>query len=273
MVVSQNKTWICILTVFFISTFLTTNVIAQQVPTEKTGSKITNGYELIKAMKAKYEGKWFKAITIEQKMTYYAPDGKESFSQTSNEVVQLPGKVRITFGDPKNKNYEIYVNDTFYTYERGVLKQETRQIHNVLVLGFDVYVQNPEKTSAQLKEASFDLGILRETTWQGHSVYVVGAREGDLYTNQFWVDKEYLYCLRIVYNTQQKSIIHIEFNNYKSLGGGWIATQLIFKQNGLKKIQEDYIKYSIPDKIDPKLFEIKKQLRNVYLQKFVYGLV
>ena len=221
-------------------------------------SKISTGYDLIKAMKAKYNGKWYAAAAIEQKMTYYDAAGKVTKVQMSSELLQLPGKVRSTIGSPDSNNYEIHIDNTFYIYRKGILQRKIRLIHNVLVLGFDVYVQDTEKTAAQLKEAGFNLDILRESVWKGRPVYVVGAKEGDIYSNQFWIDKEQLYCVRILTKSGNVDLIEIECSSYKPLGGGWIAAELIFKRNGKTYLTEEYVNFSIPDKIDPKAFQIKE---------------
>ena len=53
-------------------------------------------------------------------------------------------------------------------------------INRLLVLGFDVYRQDPEATVKIVKGEGYDLAKLREGTWEGHPVYVVAADQGDL---------------------------------------------------------------------------------------------
>ena len=73
----------------------------------------------------------------------------------------------------------------------------TRPLVNMLlVFGFDVYRQEPQTTIDLVKAQGYDLTKLREDTWEGHPVYVVGAAKDDLQSRQFWVEKDTLLFVR-----------------------------------------------------------------------------
>ena len=222
----------------------------------KSSEQIMNGEDLIKAMYEKYEGKWYKKLKIVQKVTYYR-NGEEQGSQVWCEFLDLPGKVRSNIGPAENGNAEIYVNGEFHRFQEGKRVGGQKAPHPVLCLGFDVYLQEPEKSVAILKAVPFDLDKIHETVWQGRPVYVVGADKDDFKSNQFWIDKEHLYFVRTIFTSPRGASIDIEMNKIVRLGEGWIATQLLFKRNGEVFLKEDYQENPILDKINPAIFDVK----------------
>jgi hypothetical protein len=219
-------------------------------------SQATDGEELIKAMYEKYKGKWYDKLKIVQKVTFYRT-GEEQGSQIWTEFLDMPGKVRSNIGPSEEGNAEIYLDGEFHRFQNGKLVSSQKAPHPVLCLGFEVYLQEPEKSIAMLNEVPFDLKKIHETTWQERPVYVVGADKDDFEPNQFWIDKEHLYFVRTIFKSPRGTLLDIEMNKIVRLGGGWIATQLIFKRSGEIILKEDYQENPILDKIDPAVFDIK----------------
>jgi len=64
---------------------------------------------------------------------------------------------------------------------------------------------------------TFDLATLREDTWQGRPVYVVGAKAGDMHSPQFWIDKQRLYFVRMFRPAGKDGVLTSEtqFNKYE----------------------------------------------------------
>lgn len=96
-----------------------------------------------------------------------------------------------------------------------------------------------KKVSTCLK---FDLSILREDTWQGRPAYVVGAKQGDLHSAQFWIDQKNLYFVRMLRPAGKDGAQtqETQFNKYQRLGGGWMAPEVIFKVDGQVRTTEEY---------------------------------
>ena len=239
--------------VCFLLTTLSISIIYAKLDTY---SQIKNGEDLIKAMYEKYEGKWYKKLKIVQKVTYYR-NGEEQGSQVWTEFLDLPGKVRSNIGPAENGNAEIYVDGEFHRFQEGKRVGGQKAPHPVLCLGFDVYLQEPEKAAAILKEVPFDLSKIHETVWQERPMYVVGADKDDFKSNQFWIDKEHLYFVRTIFISPRGALIDIEMNKIVRLGDGWIATQLLFKRNGEVFLKEDYQENPILNEIDPAIFDVK----------------
>jgi hypothetical protein len=164
--------------------------------------------------------------------------------------------VRAVTGPIEDGRAEIYDGTTFHLYEEGRLVREVPYVHGVLIAGFDVYVQDPERTIAQLTALGIDLSHLREAAWKGKPAWVVGAGSGDEASPQIWVEKDRLLCTRVVW-TPGAALLDVEMGRFERLGGGWIATELVFRRNGQLAIREDYASVRLVERMDPALFDTK----------------
>lgn len=204
---------------------------------------ITTPRDLLQAMQARYEGKWYRNVTFVQNNTEHHADGTVGHS-VWREWLQAPGKLRIEFQPPDSGNGTLFSNDSIVVFRHDSLAQARPFIHPLLVLAFDIYMQPVERTVAQLQQAprAFDLSVLSEGTWQGRPAWIVGAKAGDLHTRQFWVDKERLLFVRMLEPTRQDTAKTAEtrFNEYAPLAGGWIAPEVEFLLDGQQQFLEEY---------------------------------
>ncbi len=220
-------------------------------------AKVTTSEDLLRAMQKKYEGKWYKTITFTQKTTEYRPDGT-THASIWYEALAMPGRLRIDFDPIKDGNGILFTNDTFYDIKGGKVNGSRALVHPLLVLGFDVYFQPVEQTATKLKELGFDLSVVREDTWQGRPVYVVGAKAGDLHSSQFWIDKERLYFVRMLQpaGKDKKQTADTQFNKYeKAKGGGWVSPEVIFLLDNKRVVLEEYSDIRTNVALDNKLFD------------------
>jgi outer membrane lipoprotein-sorting protein len=116
------------------------------------------GEEVLTAMHKKYEGKWYKTLTFEQKTTNYKPDGT-SEAHTWYEAFTMPGKLRIDMTPLEKGDGVIFADGRIYPFKDGKLGTARDFVHPLLVLGFDVYVQPVEKTIEQIKGMGISLLI------------------------------------------------------------------------------------------------------------------
>ena len=214
-----------------------------------------DGRELVEAMHARYAGRWYRDLMLVQDVTRYR-EGREESRERVTEYLSLPGRVRAITGALEDGKAEIYSGGVFHLYEKGQLTRTVEYVHGVLILGFDVYVQEPERTIAQLEALGIDLARIREADWKGRPAWVVGAPEGDDATPQFWVEKDRLLCPRVVFR-RPTAVLDVEMGRFEPLGEGWIAAELLFKRNGELAIREDYATFRLVDRMDPSLFDTK----------------
>ena len=133
-------------------------------------------------------------------------------------------------------------------------------VNMLLVLGFDVYRQDPETTIGVVKGEGYDLSKLHEDTWEGHPAYVVGADKGDLKSKQFWVAKDTLLFVRVIEPARGDAtkVDDIRFMDYRPLAGAWIAARVEVHSEGKKVFSEDYTDIQANVKLDPAVFEAEK---------------
>src|SRR5262249_55057828 len=92
-------------------------------------------------------------------------------------------------------------------------------------------------------------------------VYVVGAKQDDLHSAQFWIDQENLYFVRMLRPAGRDAAQtqETQFNKYQKLGGGWMSPEVIFMvDNKIVTTEENselHANVSLPDKLfDPESF-------------------
>lgn len=224
--------------------------------TPALGAKVRTTEDLIQAMQKKYAKSWYKTATFVQKTTNIDKDGNKKV-ETWYEAMSLPGSLRIDFTPIKDGNGILFTNSQIYTFKGGKVDVNRPYVHPLMILGFDIYRLPMTDAIEKLKGLKFDLSIEREDTWQGRTVYVVGARAGDLHSAQFWIDKKNLYFVRMIRPSGRDGAQtqETQFNKYQKLGGGWMSPEVIFVVDGKTVTTEEYSELRANMPLDPKLFD------------------
>ena len=219
-------------------------------------ANISNTNELIAAMQKRYGKSWYKTATFVQETTNFQPDGTSKV-ETWYEAMSVPGSLRIDFTPVSGGNGILFTDGKIFVFKDGKIESTRPFDHPLLILGFDVYRSPASEVTAKLQALKFDLSQFREDTWQARPVYVVGAKAGDLHTSQFWIDQKNLYFVRMLRPAGKdgKQTQETQFNKYQKLGGGWIAPEVIFMDDGKVVTTEKYSDIRGDVKLDPKLFD------------------
>jgi hypothetical protein len=216
-----------------------------------------SGEELVRQMHDRYAGKWYHNLTFVQTTSF--PDHP---SETWYEAGTVPGKLRIDMGPLDSMNAFMYVGDSAIIFKGGkrVAAQEDRNL--LMTLGFDVYGQSPETTIEQIKARSMDLSKIREDSFNGAKVWVVGAEKGDTATNQFWIEQKRLLFVRLIEAHPNKknpaappNVLDITFENYQPLAKTWVAPKCVIKVNGKEVQREAYRDIRADVKLQPDLYD------------------
>ena len=218
--------------------------------------EIRTGEALLRAMHDRYQASWYKTLTFTQKSTTYKPDGTSS-AETWYEAAMLPGKLRIDIGPPADGNGYVLVDGTATILKDGKVAKTLPLVNILLVLGFDVYTQDPETTIKVVKAEGYDLSKLHEDTWEGHPAYVVGADKGDLASKQFWVTKDTLLFVRVIEPSRgdPKKLDDIRFTDYRRLAGAWIAAQVEVHSEDKLVFSEDYTDIQANVNLSPAVYD------------------
>lgn len=219
-------------------------------------AKITTTEDLVSAMHKKYAKSWYKTATFVQKTTEIEKDGSKKVS-IWYEALSVPGSLRIDFTPVRDGNGILFTDNKIYVFKDGKVDTNRPFVHPLMILGFDIYRLSQADALEKLKGLKFDLSIFREDTWQGRPVYVVGAKQGDLHSAQFWIDKKNLYFVRMIRPAGKDGAQtqETQFNKYVKLGGGWMAPEVIFTVDGKTVTTEEYSDMRADVALDSKLFD------------------
>ncbi|WP_018477482.1 outer membrane lipoprotein-sorting protein [Pontibacter roseus] len=220
----------------------------------QTASQPQNGQQVIEAMHARWQDKWYPNFAFDQKAIFYE-NNQVSREEVWQEIYSYPANLHIRFDGFETGNGVIYNQDTVYTFKEGKQVSKQYSIHPLVLLSFDVYFYSPATTISKLQELNYDLSQFTESTWQGRKVYVVGTTNlSDNTSSQFWVDKENLWVVRII--TNNKGVARdVEMNQYQQIDGYWVATEIVFKNNGKLFLREEYYNISFPKEVNQEWFD------------------
>jgi outer membrane lipoprotein-sorting protein len=220
---------------------------------------IRNGEDLLRAMHDRYKDSWYQTVTFTQKSTTYKPDGT-STAETWYEAALLPGKLRIDIGPASDGKGYVFSDGSVTVIKENKVVANVKDINMLLVLGFDVYRQDPEATINVVKGEGFELSKLREDLWDGKPAYVVGAEKDDLKSKQFWIAKDTLLFLREIEPARDNpsKLNDIRFIHYQPLAGAWIAAGVEVYSDGKKVFSEDYSDIQANVKLEPAVFDPEK---------------
>ncbi len=220
--------------------------------------KINNGNDVINAMYKKYDGgkKWYKYFSFTQDAIFYRNDSVIK-TEVWHEVGSFPGQLAIKFDKKDSKDGVLFSGKKIYSIKDGVAKEPKPFIHDLLLVGFDVYFLKPERTIQLLDSLGYNLKSLHIDEFEGRKVYVIGAEGGDDKTPQFWIDAERFYMHRIVYKKKDK-ITDCVFGDYVKTEGYWVAKKISFKSNGQLQVIEKYYDLKFPKTLDQNIFDPNK---------------
>jgi hypothetical protein len=193
-----------------------------------------DGIAVLRAMHDRYAATWYQTMTFVQATT-----DEHGNVSTWYEGMTVPGFLRIDISPLDSGKAYLFRADSLYVIAADTVTTGGPFVHPLMVLGFDVYRQPVETTAAKLSALGIDLTKVREDVWQGRPVYVIGAAAGDTSSSQFWVDRDRLVFVRLI-EPRRGARTETQFNGYQPAGGGWVATEVVFFQNGKRMGSESY---------------------------------
>lgn len=219
--------------------------------------KLNDGKDVVTAMYKKYEGcKWYQHLTFIQDIVFYK-DGKEEKKEVWHEASSSPGNLIIKFDSINSKSGVVFSNGKVCSIKDGKSTEPKPFIHDLTLVGFDVYFLKPERSAHLLDSLGYNLKIMREDTFEGRKIYVVGAQKGDIESNQFWIDAERMYMHKIIYKRRGKTQDCV-FADYTLMEKKWVAKKVIFKTNGVLEAVETYYNIKLPKTLSPDIFKPEK---------------
>jgi len=221
------------------------------------GLRLATSGGLLKAMHDRYDGKFVKTMSFLQNNTQYTTTGQEKKSQWY-EHIEVPGKLRIAFLPATTKSGLVQVDDKVASFDNGIRVDFRPSINPLLLMTADVYVAPITAITRSLDSLHVDLELMRDDQWDGHPVYVVGAKAGDTTSNQVWVDRDHLRLVRFIQSSkagERTMISDIRVQDYKEIQGFEIPTEFLVVRNGKPFWREQYADVRINDEFAPGTFD------------------
>lgn len=218
---------------------------------------VTSSSGLIKAMHDRYDGKYLKTMSFLQNNTAYTTTGQEQKSQWY-EHIEIPGKLRIAFLPATQKSGLVQIDDKVASFDNGIRIDFRRSVNPLLLLTADVYVAPVAAIMRGLDTLHVNAELIRDDTWEGQPVYVVGANAGDTTSNQMWVDRDQLRLVRFIQSQKVGDRTMVSDNRvqgYKEIGGFDVPTEFLVIRNGRPVWREEYANVRINPDFPPGTFD------------------
>lgn len=221
---------------------------------------VTDGRAVLRAMHARYAGRWFNSVEIALSNTLYSLSGQQSKSSW-REYLVVPGRQRIDYLPLEQKSGVLYVGGRIYSFVNGKQNAAQPGWNPLAILVADVYVQPLDSTLRQLDSLGFDLSKVRTDYWDGDRVWVVGADAGDSTSTQFWIDSDSLVVERVVQRTTQgtrTTVSDVRFTKYIDAEGSPLAREMTVYRDGRLVLRQDYSDVKVNVALPPDLFDPSK---------------
>jgi hypothetical protein len=217
--------------------------------------QITDAESLVRAMHDRYKDTWYSTLTFTQTTTRVLPNDSVVVEEW-RESAAIPGRLRIDMGPPEQGRTVIYSRDSSFVLNQGRVVRRVDRWNDLMILGFDVYRQPPERTLQQLRRGGYDLSKFHVDSLDGVPVYVVGAERGDAAGKQFAIEADRLLFMRLIdpVPNQPGTAQHVWFRGYQPLGQAWIAPEVEVLVDGRRVFHEAYADIRIGMPLDDALF-------------------
>jgi hypothetical protein len=222
-----------------------------------TGARLTSGGSVLRAMHDLYGGKYVKTMSFLQNNTAYTSTGQEQHSQWY-EHMEVPGKLRIAFLPATQRSGLVQVDDKVASFDNGIRVDIRPSVNPLLLLTADVYAAPSATIMRGLDSLGVDATVIRTDEWEGHAVYVVGAKAGDTTSNQMWIDADRLVLLRFIQRGKsgERTILSdYRVLTYKDIQGFQIPTEFLVIRNGRPVWREEYANVRINEEFPVGTFD------------------
>ena len=84
----------------------------------RVAPRFATGGDVVEAMRARYDGKWYRTLTFSQKVSRLLPNNTWRV-ETWHEAIKLPGRLRIDFDPVSAGNGVLYARDSQFVASNG----------------------------------------------------------------------------------------------------------------------------------------------------------
>ncbi|MGE0078967.1 MAG: hypothetical protein AB7S48_13995 [Bacteroidales bacterium] len=213
----------------------------------------SDGKDLIRMMHKQYLNKWYPSLCFAQNVYNYKNDSLVS-TDVWYETYRTPGKLILKFSSWESGNGMIFRNDSLYIFSKGYISNKMLRLHDLIILGFDVYQQKIETTIDQAERMGYNLNLIEKVDLNGNPAWLVG----DSSKLCFWVNASNLLFLKMKRVTAN-AYREVDFAKYEIFDGFPVATLIKFyNAPGKLNMVEEYFNVRVNCNVDDSVFMPQK---------------
>lgn len=224
-------------------------------------AQLTNTAQLLDAMQIKHRGKWFKTLTFQQETIRYR-EGQKSETSIWNEAVRYPDHFRIDYLN--SGRTVVFKSDSAYRFEKGEFQAKLYQPQEFLLFKGGLYFISRNEVLKKLQDYGYNTSIFRKDRLNGMDVYVVGGKEGDLTSKQFWLNADHFYIVRRISQTSSGATLDVQYEDHERYDGGWVEHKVTFYLNGRLIQVENYLDIKVNMVLNDSVFDSSAPIENWY---------
>jgi hypothetical protein len=234
------------------------STISEEIkPEEEPAAKVASAQELVSEMHDRYAGNWYRTLRFTQTNTFYTQSGGEQKSRWV-QTLSVPGRLRIDFEPLSSRSGMLILNNRVTTFDNGRRVDSRRSIQPILTLTADVYAIPATVTLRRLDSLKINLDKFRTDKLDRKRVYVVGADDGDLESNQIWIDAERLLLVRLIQaekRGERTIVTDTRVGDYKDVDGFPIPHQFTSMRDGKPYFREEYEDVQVNPELPAGIFD------------------
>jgi hypothetical protein len=196
-----------------------------------------SGLEVVGAMRRAHPSRALKSIAFNVATTEHR--GSVPRSILARAVASLPGRYHVTSLPAARRTGVVRIEQRVAVFQGGKRVVSQNRVDIARLLAYDLFAQGIDSTVRWLDIARVRVGLTRRDEFGGRDVWVVGAREGDSTSAQFWVDADRWHIVRVIQRdpVSPSDIVDVRFSEFTEVLDIPVPTRIQQYRNG--KLEEE----------------------------------
>lgn len=194
---------------------------------------VRHGAQLLAQMHERYAAVVPRSLAFSQSNTVYTGTGQ--VRQSAAVLVDPPSRMRVDFLPLSGRSGALYVGTRSQTIVAGRRAAAVEQPNPVLVFAYTVFAASPDSAQRMLEQLGIDMSRVRRDEFNGAEAWVIGARKGDLTSNQVWISTRRLLPLRHIRREERRGeavITDTRFGAFREFAKFPMATSIEVHRDG-----------------------------------------
>lgn len=219
--------------------------------------KAQTGGQLVEQMYARYKNNWYRTLSFTQDTEIYRNDSLIR-KQVWYETARFPYELRIDVDSIKGGNKTIYKKDSTYRIRDHKIRSVNADPNPFIFFLGGMYMLPLDSVKVTFTRNGYDLSLGAVTNYEGRKTFIIGAaNDGDTSRNQFWIDAEYLYIVRILLKSGN-NLLDVHLSGHTKLAKGWSETTVKFYRDGHLLQTEKYRDLKPDVELTAEIFDVEQ---------------